>query len=417
MISISLRLLIICLRLGVGALAICVGIRPAAAELPPSYTDGHWAVGSTDVCSTHYYQWSINGEEARFVDERGTVNVERIIQWLPTGFLSVSTYGTTPAQTRWEYRILGYNALQVQNLTTGTGFILSRCPGGTGVAATGSLGNSTPPQGRIGPSFDCSLAKDTLASLICSSDQLAWLDLRFVQAYQALRQQVGEPGLSELRQEAIDFQASVYTTCSIPKIGLVPPTARQAAEACVAQSYQQKRNQWAGRLTAIFQDEVSRPLPQHIELQAALQKLSYIPAAARIDGIYGPTTRAAITAWQMAHNRPSTGTISSTDALLIRQDSEGTLARSQGVPPELSQQPAVPAKSEAEVKADEERHLAISRAEAEKAKAEADKAQADADRARAEAEVLAAKERAEAEARRIAAEQARAEKEARGIQP
>lgn len=394
------------------------GTRPAAAELPPSFTNGRWTIGSTDACSTHYYQWTINGGEARFVDEHGTVNIERIIQWLPTGFLSISTYGTTPAQTRWEYRILGYNALQVQNLTNGTGFILNRCLGGTDISAAGPSGNPTPSQGRIGPSFDCSLAKDALAVLICGNDQLAWLDLGFVQAYQALRQQIGDEGQSELRQEAIDFQASVYATCRLPKVGLVSPPARQAAEACIAQSYRQERNLWAGRLSTVYQDEANRPLPQHIELQAILQKLGYLPPVARIDGVYGPTTRAAIAAWQITHNISSTGTLSSREAQLLRQDSDGKLTSPQArAPSELSQPPAVPVRNEAEVKADEERRLAISRAEADKAKAEAEKAQADAERARAEAEVLAAKERAEAEARRRAAEQARTEKEARGAQP
>ena len=93
---------------------------------------------------------------------------------------------------------------------------------------------------------------------------MAWLDLRFVQAYQALRQQVGDAGQSDIRQEAIDFQASVLAICRLPRAGLVPLPARRAGEACVAQAYQQQRNLWAARLKAVFQDESNRPLVRHI---------------------------------------------------------------------------------------------------------------------------------------------------------
>lgn len=271
--------------------------------------------------------------------------------------------------------------------------------------------------GRTGPSFDCVLARDALAILVCGNDKLAWLDLRFVQAYQALRLQAGDTGQPAVRQEAVDFQRYVYTNCGLPRSGTVPPSGVPTAEACVAAAYQQQRNLWAGRLSAVLQDEADRPLPRHIQLQADLQKLNFIPPTDRVDGVYGPSTRAAITAWQTTHDLPATGTLSSSDAQLLDEAANGAApsfpaAASTQVPPT-----AAVTRSNAEIEGDADRRLAISRAEAEKAKAEAAKAQAEAERARAEADVFAAKERASEQEREKAAEQARAQQDARGIQP
>jgi peptidoglycan hydrolase-like protein with peptidoglycan-binding domain len=177
------------------------------------------------------------------------------------------------------------------------------------------------------------------------------------------------------------------------------------------------------RLSSIVQDEVSRPLEAHLLLQAALQRQGYLPPTDLVDGVYGPSTRAGIIAWQQAHNRQPTGTLSAADAHLLAPTVPET---GSGGPdlrivtpdplygvPEQSQSPADPR----ELKAEQERRETISRLDAEKARADADKAQADADRARAEAVIVVAKERAKAEAARKAAEQERSEIEAHGIQP
>jgi peptidoglycan hydrolase-like protein with peptidoglycan-binding domain len=49
-------------------------------------------------------------------------------------------------------------------------------------------------------------------------------------------------------------------------------------------------------------------------LQASLQKLGFLPSDARIDGIYGPATRSAISTWQTARGRSITGFIGDDDA-------------------------------------------------------------------------------------------------------
>jgi uncharacterized protein YecT (DUF1311 family) len=83
-------------------------------------------------------------------------------------------------------------------------------------------------QGRVGPSFECAEAEAAkpLEMMICNSAELSEADLRFVQTYQALREEVGEAGRSELRQEAIDFQKSVLEQCSVPQSSPVSGVGR-----------------------------------------------------------------------------------------------------------------------------------------------------------------------------------------------
>jgi Superinfection immunity protein/Putative peptidoglycan binding domain len=173
-----------------------------------------------------------------------------------------------------------------------------------------------------------------LASMICASPILSELDLRFVQAYQALRHQVGADGQEQLRQEAIDFQQSVLQTCGVPETGPVSGSAD-----CVAAQYARQRTLWVSRLQGPAYEEATRPIGQHVALQAQLQKLDFLSAAAELDGVYGDATRAAIIAWQHANGRPETGFLGDADAEALRPIA--------GTPPVPSGATASPAASEA----------------------------------------------------------------------
>jgi peptidoglycan hydrolase-like protein with peptidoglycan-binding domain len=56
-----------------------------------------------------------------------------------------------------------------------------------------------------------------------------------------------------------------------------------------------------------------------VVLQARLQELGYLRATAKIDGVYGPVTRAAIIAWQTAVQLPATGLFGDSDALRLQE--------------------------------------------------------------------------------------------------
>ena len=187
---------------------------------------------------------------------------------------------------------------------------------------------------RIGPSFDCNKASSPLALMICASPALSKVDLRFVQAYQALWQQVGKEGQRQLLAEAVDFQNAVLHACRIPETGPV-----SGSPECVAAEYERQRSIWLSRLNGPASEEASRPIEQQIALQARLQKLGFLPAAVTIDGVYGEATRSSILAWQGVNRRPQTGFLDDADATALAgtRETEATPATQspspgQGVP-------------------------------------------------------------------------------------
>jgi uncharacterized protein len=169
--------------------------------------------------------------------------------------------------------------------------------------------NAKPQPTGIGPSFDCSKVKTPLAILICGSPQLARIDAHFNQAYWALRNQLPPDGRQALAEEDSDFLNSVLVACDVPEEG-----AAHGSTECVGAHYDAQRARWAARLTGPALEEANRAPEQHTSLQASLQKLGFLPSDARIDGVYGPATRSAISAWQTARGRSITGFVSDDDA-------------------------------------------------------------------------------------------------------
>jgi hypothetical protein len=183
-------------------------------------------------------------------------------------------------------------------------------------ASAETLSSTTSAPSRIGPGFDCSKAVTPLGLMICGNDGLPKLDLEFVQAYQALRQQVGDGGVSQLREEAVEFQNTTLSICGIPEQGEVAGSSD-----CLRNQYSKQRAIWVSRLSGAAHEEVTRPIDLHIMIQKKLQELGYLPATATIDGVYGPATRTAIAAWQNSVGHPTDGFMSNIDAALILQKS------------------------------------------------------------------------------------------------
>ena len=154
-----------------------------------------------------------------------------------------------------------------------------------------------------------------LALIICSSSELSQDDLRFVQAYQALRQQVGEAGQRQLEQEAVDFTNSVLRDCGVPEAGPV-----SGSPDCIGAQYNRQRSYWVARLSGAANEEANRPISQHVALQRSLWELGYSASTGSADGVYGPGTRTAIGAWQRANGRAATGFIGEDDAEAIERE-------------------------------------------------------------------------------------------------
>jgi uncharacterized protein len=166
---------------------------------------------------------------------------------------------------------------------------------------------------RIGPGFDCGKATAPLAQMICANTELSKIDLRFNQAYYALRQQLDPAGQRQLQTEDSEFIKSVLVTCGVPETGAVAGSAD-----CVAVQYSKKRSEWMARLSGPASEEARRPIEEHIALQASLQQIGFLPPSAKIDGVYRAATRAALSQWQTASGRSVTGIMSDADAAVFR---------------------------------------------------------------------------------------------------
>lgn len=175
-------------------------------------------------------------------------------------------------------------------------------------------------QTATGPSFDCAapgVARDILPQIICMDPNLAKADLAFSQAYQALRQQVGEAGLRDLRREAVEFTNGTMEACGLAKGMAATPELLAQSRSCLATQYGRQRLAWIERLSPDARQEAERPLDTHLRLQGVLQSRGYLPEEAVIDGVYGPATRIAISLWQQDAGRQPTGLLSAADAMAL----------------------------------------------------------------------------------------------------
>jgi uncharacterized protein len=196
------------------------------------------------------------------------------------------------------------------------------------------------PAPAIRPSFDCGAAHQPLAVTICADATLSLADLRYVQAYQALRQAAPADKKWTLQQETISFVSDVEASCGLSSQGTAPPLTEQL-RMCISAAYNKQRLDWISRLPPVALPEVYRPLDKHIAVQRDLIELGFLPASATADGVYGPATRTAIVAWQEAHGQTPTAFLSDDETRLISdaatahrgQSTSGQLAPSSNSPP------------------------------------------------------------------------------------
>jgi hypothetical protein len=184
---------------------------------------------------------------------------------------------------------------------------------------------AVPPASAVRPSFDCRAARRPLAVTVCADPALSLTDLRYVQAYQALRQVSIDDKKSSVQKEAASFVAEVEARCGLSSQGPPPPLTEQL-RSCISTAYDKQRSEWIVRLPSVATPEVSRQIDQHIALQSDLAAVGFLPASAPIDGVYGPTTRGAILAWQKSRGRPTTAFLSNEEAKQL-SDEAATLHR------------------------------------------------------------------------------------------
>jgi hypothetical protein len=152
------------------------------------------------------------------------------------------------------------------------------------------------PNANVGPSFECTRARDTLALIICADVGLRELDLEMVRAYYALRY-ISDAEHPRLRNEAADHYKRVVASCGLPPSGDITADLVSRSRTCIRTFYERQRESW--KLEAISRStdaayELNSPIADHLALQAALAAKNYLPSDSTVDGVYGPSTRSAI---------------------------------------------------------------------------------------------------------------------------
>lgn len=189
------------------------------------------------------------------------------------------------------------------------------------LAVLTSLFHVISPAEAAGPSFSCNQPKDALDRLTCSDGALGASEIRMVQTYYALRHTVDGERQNQLKTEFLRLVVDTRARCGLPP---VQPGRDQSAfvlsapaAACVRQLYDGQTNRWMGRLSGAAAEEAARDPDKNIGLQARLRDLGLLPKEATVDGVFGTATRSALTAWQLASNRPGTGFLGDADAVVL----------------------------------------------------------------------------------------------------
>jgi S1-C subfamily serine protease len=168
---------------------------------------------------------------------------------------------------------------------------------------------STPPipsrsPNAIGPSFDCgtkTVSEQPLAQMICANRELAYWELSYVVAYQALREAALPDQRKAMVAEANALVLALEVRCELPKSGALqrPPTEQEVN--CIKALFQQEKRTQVERAMGMAREEALLEPADTIAIQQALQAQAYLSRTDAIDGVFGPVTRKAISAWQRDH--------------------------------------------------------------------------------------------------------------------
>lgn len=154
------------------------------------------------------------------------------------------------------------------------------------------------------PDFNCASdhSKDSIATMLCQNSEAAKHELIFDQTYYALRSIVGKEGWKGLKVEAISDDEGLKDCIASPPPDGTLPTADPACYITKMDAITEKYRQ---RLSGNALQEATRPIDQHIAIQQKLIDLGYLPAGSVADGVYGESTRQAISTWQRVSQQPN----------------------------------------------------------------------------------------------------------------
>jgi hypothetical protein len=85
--------------------------------------DGRWSSGD---CRAKYYDYNVQGNETHVRDQRGALDIERIIEVRKDGFSAITESSSSSIGTRWRYTFDG-DQVRIEDLTTRRQFVQTRC--------------------------------------------------------------------------------------------------------------------------------------------------------------------------------------------------------------------------------------------------------------------------------------------------
>lgn len=158
---------------------------------------------------------------------------------------------------------------------------------------------------QLGTSFDCARDTSPSAILVCNTDQARRADLDQLQKYYTLRH-VAPAAQSRFRDQIVNSIIALREECN-----------RQAPEKvsmCVTGHLTTLRQNWIGAIIASGNQEAIEesqlPVDQLLRAQLSLQQAGYLPANARIDGLFGGGTRGAVSRFQSDRGIQPSGFVS-----------------------------------------------------------------------------------------------------------
>jgi hypothetical protein len=172
----------------------------------------------------------------------------------------------------------------------------------------GSLYEAKRSEIELRPSFLC-LKSDTsfVSRNVCSDPELTRIELQTAQAYFAFKESLHGKLSTELKVLSNARNNDMNKQCA----------KAVDAKACIANYYRMFRKALIDTLGGAAKEEASRRLDDHIALEEKLQALGYLHNPSEPIGVYSPTVRQAIRAWQRANGRQVTGMLGDNDAAVL----------------------------------------------------------------------------------------------------
>lgn len=297
---------------GLTSLGILLALSEARAQAPSYQLDaaGNRVISLSNLSPDSCQAAAIAGRVAkREFDPAGIVPTGIVIEDLSgdRNFINIDTRAINSPQISMAARgwiMTGLRTLLNEGQEVRVGIKLCGAAGRVAYLDTVSIAPTSQPNcpsKAVGPSFDCgakAVGTQPLAQMICNSGELAYWELSYVIAYQALREASSPEQRKAMIEEANSLVIALNDQCSIAKTGALqrPPTAQEVS--CIKTHFQDERRSLINRTTGEAREEAVLEPADTIAIQKGLQQKSYLPPSATIDGVLGPVTRSAIISWQ-----------------------------------------------------------------------------------------------------------------------